>query len=160
MTSPLATALDETVERELALLSGITDDQAARSAPGKWSKKEELGHLIDSAANNHVRFVSGSLQAEFRGPTYDQNGWVDRHGYRQLPWAEMVEFWRRYNHLLAAVVHRIPPDRLDTPCVVGDKQPVTLRFLIEDYQLHMQHHLDHILRRKIVTQYPRAAAAS
>jgi|SRR5450755_4135106 DinB superfamily len=158
MPNDLALTLQETVERESAQLSRLTEaDAAVKGSSPVWSKKEELGHLIDSAANNHVRFVRASLEPEFRGPTYQQNGWVDRHGYNEMPWKDIVEFWRRYNAILAAVVRRIPEDRMQTPCVIGDSAPVTLRFLIEDYVLHMQHHLDHILRRDKLTQYPGAA---
>jgi len=55
------------------------------------------------------------------------------------------------------LVKRIPESRLETPCVIGGSAPVTLRFLIEDYTLHMQHHLDHLLKREKITQYPGAA---
>lgn len=158
MPNDLALKLQETVAREFAQLSGLTEaDAAVTGSSAAWSKKEELGHLIDSAANNHVRFVRASLEPEFRGPTYHQNGWVERHGYDEMPWEDLLEFWRRYNALLAAVVRRIPEDRMQTPCVIGESAPVTLRFLIDDYVLHMQHHLDHILRRDKLTQYPGAA---
>jgi len=74
-----------------------------------------------------------------------------------MPWAEILDFWQRYNHFLAGLVRRIPKDRLATPCVIGNSETVTLQFLIEDYTLHMQHHLDHILQREKITQYPGAA---
>ena len=158
MPNDLALKLQETVEREFAQLCRLTEaDAAVKGSAPAWSKKEELGHLIDSAANNHVRFVRASLEPEFCGPTYQQNGWVDRHGYNDMPWDDIVEFWRRYNALLEAVVRRIPEDRMQTPCVIGESAPVTLRFLIDDYVLHIQHHLDHILRRDKLTQYPGAA---
>ena len=158
MPHDLAIALEQAIDRESAHLIRISEDDAGRkpSAPA-WSKKEELGHLIDSAANNHLRFVAGSLQAEFRGPSYDGNGWVDRHGYREMPWAHIVDFWQRYNRFLAGAIRRIPEDRLETSCTIGDGPAVTLRFLIEDYIAHMQHHLDHILQREKLTQYPGAA---
>ena len=158
MPHDLAPTLEAAIQHEAPLLRGITDEQAAlRPASGKWSKKEELGHLIDSATNNHVRFVAASLQREYRGPGYEQQGWVDRHGYQDMAWADLVDFWEKYNRLLAAVVGRIPEDRLPTPCAIGNGPLVSLRFIIEDYVLHMQHHLDHILQREKLTQYPGAA---
>lgn len=148
MSQALALTLEETIERERVLLGRIAEgDAGIKPSARAWSKKEELGHLIDSATNNHVRFVRASLEPEFRGPGYEQERWVERHGYREMPWTEIVELWRRYNGLLAELVRRIPEDRLGTPCTVGDSAPVTLRFLIEDYVRHMQHHLDHILGR-------------
>ena len=91
--------------------------------------------------------MRAALEPEFHGPTYNQNGSVLLHGYQELSWPDLLEFWRQYNLLLAQVVARIPESKLNTPCRVGENQPVTLQFLIEDYVAHMQHHLDHILRR-------------
>ncbi len=147
MAQDFASELPEIVEREAARLLQISDGTASvKPFPAAWSKKEELGHLIDSAANNQARFVAASLQPEFRAPGYDQDGWVHRHGYNEMPWAEIVDFWRRYNHVLAALVRRIPEDRLETPCFIGDGPQVTLGFLVHDYLRHLRHHLDHILK--------------
>ena len=138
MPHHLAHTLQETVDREAALLRAVAErDASVKPSPKDWSKKEELGHLIDSAANNHVRFVRATLELEFRGPGYQQDGWVGLHGYQEMPWADIIDFWQRYNHFLVGLVARIPDDRLPARCVVGDSVPVTLQFLIEDYTLHM-----------------------
>ena len=145
-------------DREAAQLRAVTESESiVKPASGGWSQKEELGHLIDSATNNHVRFVRASLEPEFRGPGYEQDAWVSLHGYHDMPWSDIVEFWQRYNTFLAGLVRRIPSPLLDSQCVIGESAPVTLQFLIEDYTLHMQHHLDHILKREKITQYPGAA---
>src|SRR5579864_2956447 len=102
MPHNLAFALQETVDREAANLHRISErDAGVKPAPKVWSKKEELGHLIDSAANNHIRFVRASFEPEFRGPGYQQDAWVRTHGYQEMPWAEILDFWQRYNHFLA-----------------------------------------------------------
>jgi hypothetical protein len=124
------------------------------NGPASWSPKQELGHLIDSAANNHIRFVRAALEAEYQGPGYRQDEWVKIHGYQDIPWDLLVTFWFQYNTLLAAMVERIPPQRLSAICTIGDGKPVTLAFIIEDYVRHMQHHLDHILAREVITAYP------
>jgi hypothetical protein len=158
MSQNLAKRLADSVARELPALRSIAEDRAAKPArEGAWSQKQELGHLIDSATNNHVRFVRASLEPEFHGPSYDGDGWVARHGYGELPWTMLVDFWERYNRLLVELVARIPEERLSTRCTVGDSAQVTLGFLIEDYIAHMQHHLDHILDRQKPTAYPGAA---
>ena len=158
MPEYLAHSLQQAVYREFLLLKSIGErDAAVKPGPAIWSQKEELGHLIDSAANNHVRFVRASLEPEFRGLGYEQDGWVALHGYHEMEWAELVDFWKRYNAFLAGLVRRIPEAHLGKKCIVGESQPVTLQFLIEDYILHMQHHLDHILKREKITQYPGAA---
>ncbi|HEV3334722.1 MAG TPA: DinB family protein [Bryobacteraceae bacterium] len=158
MPHHLALALREAVDREAVLLRAVAErDASVKPSPKVWSKKEELGHLIDSAANNHVRFVRAVLEPEFRGVGYAQDAWVSLHGYHEMPWTEIIDFWQRYNYFLAGLVKRIPEVRLSASCVVGESVPVTLQFLIEDYTLHMQHHLDHILAREKITEYPGAA---
>jgi hypothetical protein len=160
MPSQLAIAFETVVSRETPELNRIPDaDTGLKPGPRAWSKKEELGHLIDSAANNHQRFVRAAINGAFSGPGYEQDEWVERHGYNQMVWLDLVEFWRRYNLMLAVVVSRIPEELLQASCVVGSGAPVTLRFLIEDYLVHMQHHLDHVIGREKVTPYPQAAKA-
>lgn len=158
MPEHLALSLEQAVEREFLHLRTIGEYDAGRKpAANAWSQKEELGHLIDSATNNHVRFVRASIETDFRGPGYQQDGWVSAHGYGDMPWADLLDFWKRYNLFLARLVRRIPDSLMDRTCIIGESRPVTLRFLIEDYTLHMQHHLDHILKREKITQYPGAA---
>jgi len=159
MSHHLSHLIRQTIDAELPNLRAVSDDRASLPrAAGKWCPKEELGHLIDSASNNHQRFVRAALSPEFHGPSYAQDDWVRIHGYRDMPWEMLVEFWHRYNMLLAELVTRIPESRLPTPCFIGDGAPVPLAFVIEDYVLHMQHHIDQLLRREVVTPYPGAAA--
>lgn len=159
MSQHLAQALQQVIAREFPALQAITDAESAAkpTLESEWSQKEELGHLIDSATNNHVRFVRASLEPEFRGPGYEQEGWVRMHGYNQLPWTTLIDFWQRYNSLLAHLVEQIPEERLETRCIIGTSESVTLGFVIEDYILHLQHHVDHILGRPDITPYPSAA---
>jgi hypothetical protein len=116
----------------------------AAPAPEAWSRKQELGHLADSAINNRVRFIKAALEGEFTGPSYDGPGWVKLGGYATAPWNDLIDFWKVLNQSLARVLDGIPAARLTAPCRVGNGAPVTLEFLIDDYIAHMQHHLDHI----------------
>ena len=157
MAADLACRLAQTIEREVPNLRSRTDDEASLPrAPGKWCPKEELGHLIDSASNNHVRFAVSTLEGQFRGSNYSQDDWVRLHGYANMRWDAIVEFWFAYNHLLSVLVDSIPESRLESECFIGSASPVTLGFLVDDYILHMQHHLDQLLRRDVITRYPRA----
>jgi hypothetical protein len=112
---------------------------------GGWTSKEILGHLIDSALNNHQRFVRASLDGVYAGPSYEQKGWVAMHGYQSMAWSVLLEHWRWQNELLSKVVERIPEDRLEALCRVGDDAPVTLDFLVKDYVVHLQHHVKQIV---------------
>ncbi len=154
-----ALLLRQTIDRELPWLRALSEQDAAKAPlkPGAWTRKQELGHLIDSAANNHLRFVLASVDGEFRGLGYAQDKWVEAHGYNDLPWQDIVELWYRYNLLLAHLIERIPEERMGNRCVIGWGVN-TLGFVIEDYVLHMRHHIDHTLSRSVVTPYPAAAS--
>ena len=129
-------------------LRAIGDTSAAERPAGGdgWSRKQELGHLCDSAVNNRARFINAALAGEYAGPSYDGDGWVSLGGYADMSWSDVTGLWSALNRALAVVVGRIPADRLSTPCRIGGGEPVTLEFVIADYIDHMQHHLDHILK--------------
>lgn len=107
---------------------------------GGWTRKQTVGHLLDSAANNRQRFVRAAIDGQYSGPGYAQDAWVEAHGYTRESWETLVRWWQAEHEILMALVDRIPEDRLDASCVVGDDAPVTLRFLIEDYVHHQQGH--------------------
>jgi hypothetical protein len=159
----LAAALARTLDDEVRILRTVPDGPATakpnRPSGVGWSQREELGHLIDSAVNNHARFVRAVLEPDFEGPTYDQEGWVSAHRYREIPWTELVETWHAHNRILTPLVAGIAETTLAKRCRIGGGEPVTLEFLIDDYVLHMRHHLDQILRRRVVRQYPRSGRA-
>ncbi|MCA1595599.1 MAG: DinB family protein [Chloroflexi bacterium] len=128
------------------LLLQVTEQYAQRPfREGGWSRREILGHLIDSALNNHQRFVRVALDGHYEGPSYKQEDWVTIHGYGSMSWSVLLEYWRGQNELLCEVVERIPQERLDALCRVGESAPVTLRFLVEDYLVHLQHHVRQIV---------------
>ncbi|MDE3200429.1 MAG: DinB family protein [Acidobacteriota bacterium] len=108
---------------------------------GGWTRKQILGHLLDSAANNRQRFVRCAIDGKYAGPGYAQDHWVNAHGYVDQSWVTLLKWWDVEHDILAAVVKRIPESRLKAKCVVGDADPVTLRYLIEDYLHHQRWHL-------------------
>jgi hypothetical protein len=126
----------------------VSDEDASKPAiAGGWSRKQILGHLIDSASNNHQRFVRVLLQPEIRLPTYDQEGCVRVERYQELEWAELLGLWASYNHFLAHILAGVPESKLSTPCFIGENPMMTLEELAADYVRHMQHHLDQIKSR-------------
>jgi len=114
------------------------------STQGKWSRKEILGHLVDSASNNHQRLVRALLADELSFPGYAQTDWVRVQGYADMEWQRILDMWGALNRHIAHVVSRIPAAKLSTICRVGDGKPVTLEELIADYIRHLEHHLEQL----------------
>ena len=138
------TSLSSVIASALPRLSAITEDAAStKPAPNKWSKKEILGHLIDSAANNHQRFMRLQLQPEISLPGYDQDDWVRLNRYQQTPWADIVTLWSAYNRHLATVIESLDNAALGHVWHSSDGD-VTLEFIATDYVRHLKHHLGQI----------------
>ncbi len=110
----------------------------------KWSLKEILGHLIDSAANNHQRFVRMQLQPDIGKFSYEQEQWNAVQKYASESWDTLVDLWSSYNTHLAHVIEHVNPETLDNSCDMGYSTPKKLRFVMEDYLRHVDHHLEQI----------------
>lgn len=119
----------------------------ARLKPGPkdWSKQEILGHLIDSALNNHQRFVRGAYNAAENFPPYDQNRWVEIQAYNDRDWNEIIDLWFNVNRHLCDIMVRLSERDLQNLCAIGRETPVTLDFVAIDYLRHMKMHLEQIL---------------
>lgn len=129
-----------------ARLATVTEETAnwhVREAG--WTRKQVLGHLLDSAANNHQRFVRAQLDGRYDGPGYGADAWVAIHGYDTWTWAELMNSWRDRNAVLTKLVARMDESTLGALCVIGGDAPVPLRFVVEDYLDHLEHHVKQIL---------------
>jgi len=115
-----------------------------KETPANWSPKEELGHLLDSAANNHQRIVRAQMDDNLAMPGYAQNHWVATHRYQQRDWRELIDLWQAFNRQLLAAAESVPDAAWSHTLRVGESQPMTLEFVFEDYVAHMVHHLKHI----------------
>ena len=148
MQNDLADSLENTVREAEQMLRRTPEASAAEPmAPGKWSAKQALGHLIDSATNNHQRFVLAQINNGYEGPGYEQDKWVDIQHYAAAPWNDLITIWANYNLHLTRVIRVMEPDKLALPCKIeGVKggQPVTLSDVIQDYIAHINHHIDRI----------------
>jgi hypothetical protein len=151
-----ATELLAVVDRAAPELLRVPGDAAARRpGPGKWSAKEIIGHLIDSAANNHARFVRASREPDLVCAGYAQDDWVRDQDYQSAPWPDLVALWSAYNRHLARVMAVIPTEartrerRQHNLDQIGWRalpagEPATLDFLMRDYVGHLKHHLAQI----------------
>jgi hypothetical protein len=148
--------LADTVTRTALRLRDVADAEAARRpSPGKWSAKEIIGHLIDSAANNHQRFVRAQWQDDLIFAGYRQDEWVASQHYQAAPWGELLDLWVSYNRHIARVMAVIPAavrmkehrrhnlDQLAWTPLTTDV-PGTLDYFMRDYVGHLHHHLKQI----------------
>lgn len=123
----------------------IADQQASiKPAPQAWSKKEILGHLIDSASNNHQRFVRAAQNLAGEFPLYDQNRWVQVQHYNDMNWIDIVELFCQLNLHICRILDVLAEECLQNPCNIGKEKPVALELVITDYLRHLQHHLNSI----------------
>lgn len=141
----LGAELARLVDYTEASLTRVSEaDSRAPLRPGGWSRKQVVGHLIDSASNNHQRFVRAAMQGSLEFPGYDQDGCIRVQAVQQMPWPALVALWASYNRYLAHVIEYLPEDALQSPCRIGSGEPVTLQFLAEDYLRHLVHHLQQL----------------
>jgi hypothetical protein len=141
----VAADLRAELESAAPRLRALSEAQAtADRGAGKWIRKEILGHLIDSAANNVQRFVRAAAVDPFIWPGYDQNAWVAVNQYRARPWAEVIDLWLALNRQVVHLIATTPADRLSTRCIIGSNDPATLEWLMRDYVVHLRHHLAQI----------------
>jgi hypothetical protein len=141
-----ADRLAAVLEATPARLGAISDEDAARpSGPGRWAPKEVLGHLIDSAGNNHQRFVRAQIVASLADPGYDQETWVATQRYAAEPWHELIQLWTATNRHLLHLMRNVRETALETPISIRGGPPMTLSHVMIDYVRHLEHHLSQIL---------------
>src|SRR5271156_3758432 len=142
---PMLNSLRQLIERVPGRLEKLSKEQIeSKSTPTSWSPKEELGHLLDSGANNHQRIVRAQLEDSPAMPGYEQNRWVAVHAYQRRDWKELIEVWQAFNRQLLAAAEAVPAAGWSRTLTVPGSAPLTLQFVFEDYIAHMLHHLQHI----------------
>lgn len=137
-----AIRLEKILKETPKKLIKFSEKQASdRQLIGKWSKKEVIGHLIDSAANNHQRFVRMQIDNDLHLPQYKQNEWVEVAHYNERKWPEIIELWKILNLHLVHILKNVDEFKLNNVAHFPDYGTLRLQFLIDDYVDHMEHHL-------------------
>lgn len=126
-------------------LKKFSEKQASeRALIGKWSKKEIIGHLIDSAANNHQRFVRMQIDNNLQLPQYKQNEWVEVQHYNDRKWIDIIELWQAHNLHILHIWKNMDEFKLSNEAQFPEYGIRRLQFLIDDYVDHMEHHLKQV----------------
>jgi len=146
-----------TIETNAVCLHDLSDAEVRNSRDGAeaWTPKEIVGHLIDSASNNHGRFVRAQYTDDLVFPGYEQEEWVRAQRYNEEPWPQLVELWKHYNLHLLHVIAAASEEKLQQPRarhsldkiawqLVDAAQPATLEYLMIDYIGHLKSHLRQI----------------
>lgn len=132
-------------QAEAVLAHADPADWTSARGEGKWTRLELLGHLIDSAANNHQRFVRALAQPRLDWPGYDQVAHVEVQAYRTADPAVCLALWAAYNRHLSHVLRQIGPQTADVLCVIDGAPAMSLADLALDYVAHLEHHLKQLL---------------
>lgn len=151
----IAASLRQAVDEGLALILSVPEARtASRTGNTAWSVREVIGHLIDSACNNHRRFILNQAGGPMIIDPYDQDAWVQRNRYNERTAAELAALWAVYNRHLAHVIEQMPPDVLGAPrgpidtfgfgFIQTTDTSATLGHLAADYVGHLRHHLHQI----------------
>lgn len=155
-THTTASTLKEIILSAKERLLLLTDTESFQKAtPRKWSPKEIVGHMIDSASNNHQRFVRAQFKSDMVFEGYLQAEWVRIQNYQSRSWNEVVELWAQYNLQLAHVMHFTPEDIRRRSVskhnlhqiafkTVAVNEPTSLEYFMVDYVAHLEHHLKQI----------------
>lgn len=126
------------------LLNKISEqDFSYKLQPGKWSRKQIIGHLIDSAANNHHRFIRSRIE-DAPNISYNQDEWNDLSHYNYMNSKTVILLWTNYNKLLSHIISNMTDKDLERKCYTG-KIELTLGFIVSDYVTHLEHHLKQVV---------------
>ena len=149
-----AEELRRAIEEATPRLRALGEQSAVPRSPGKWSPREIVGHLLDSASNNHQRFVRAQLQDDLVFPGYAQDEWVRIGRYADADWDDLVSLCRLLNLQIARVMEGTPDASRQRPRpthnfeVIGvelaDGEPATLQHIMTGYVNHLRHHLAQI----------------
>ena len=136
------------IERAIRHLGHFSEVDAIRPLAEKgWTRAAALGHLVDWATAHHQWFAQALAEPKQVAGGYPQESWARVQGYESYPWVDLVSLWEEVNRLLVHVIAQMPEEKLETPCRIGIREPVSLKKMIEDYAEYCENLLGQILSR-------------
>jgi len=116
-----------------------------KTSEHKWSKKEILGHLIDSSIHNLVRFTEINYAIKpYIYRTYNQNDLVKINQYQEMDIEELVQFWLSTNMQILRLCKAASDEVLSYKIQIDDNSIIDLKYLMTDYVAHLEHHINQI----------------
>jgi hypothetical protein len=144
----IAQELQTVVSEYAAKFTSISDSEfSSKPLPHKWSRKEVVGHLIDSAQNNLRRFIVGQYESKPPNIIYDQDFWVNANGYQRMKKEDVIMLWKLVNERICEILNSMPESNYTKECNTGktEVQLHSLPWLADDYIKHMKHHLNQVI---------------
>lgn len=133
----------ELVEKLFSTNSIINFEE--KSTPLVWSKKEILGHLIDSALNNLQRFTEIQFSEKpYIVRSYNPDALVIANNYQNKDKDALFQLWLQLNKQLVFIIQNLSADTLKLQLILPNQETKDLKFLISDYIDHLEHHLNQL----------------
>lgn len=136
----------QTLQDMLSIAKGVEDPLWDIRIGNAWTLKEIIGHLVDSASNNHQRFVRLQFGSLDQFPLYEAEPWVAAQHYADFDKEQLLNLWQSYNELIMHIAFRTPEDALKNVWNTQGKA-LHLDFLITDYFEHLREHIEHFKDR-------------
>jgi hypothetical protein len=147
----IAFELEAVLDQYQSALKAVTEDEMRhKPSASKWSKKEILGHLIDSGQNNIRRFIVAQYE-ENPLITYNQDKWVNSTNYQDYNTDDLIHLWYLLNKHIVHILKNLPPGMGERKCQTESLR--TIDWLAQDYFRHLRHHLHQVLELEQVV-YP------
>ena len=144
--------LREIVSDYSGKINALTDAEFSdKPLPDKWSRKEVIGHLVDSAQNNLRRFICGQYETPAPLIVYDQDFWVNANQYQNMDRQDIIQLWRLLNLRICAVLENMPEGNYGKECNTGTLR--SIEWLAADYVKHMKHHINQVISRSFDVTY-------
>ena len=146
-------SLKQAIEKYGPQLSLIREPEFShKPSPVKWSKKEILGHLVDSAQNNIRRFIVSQYD-DLPKIVYKQDDWVALSNYQEYPSNHLIQLWILINQHICIILENMEPESSKRLCETNDPAPHSLEWLATDYLKHLRHHIHQVLDQEPIA-YP------